>query len=330
MRIDLDLSLGHTKKNSNWELLYSIYGTFVILIFRYVSQKYIFTKIGFRLGLRQIGTKKAPHNTTLEKAYSLSKKWKLDRVRGLAKQLDVSEEEIESWLKLRSAQDRPSVLTKFCESSWRCCYYGSAWTGAVLIVWDKPWFWDLDQCWSDFVDQTVTRDVWWHIMISLAFYLSELMSLYFDVKRKDFWPMFIHHVATVVLLFLGWKCHLFRIFIAALVLLDCTDILLELTKIMIYLRHNRMYFITFFTFLFVWIVARLVYFPFWVVKSYAKDAPRILPFLRDYSVYYIILTLILILLILNCIWTFFILKMARDILFTDKPYRDSRSDSDDN
>jgi predicted permease len=64
--------------------------------------------------------------------------------------------------------------------------------------------------------------------------------------------------------------------------------------------------------------------------SYAKDAPRILPFLRDYSVYYIILTLIFILLILNCIWTFFILKMARDILFTDKPYRDSRSDSDDN
>jgi hypothetical protein len=53
------------------------------------------------------------------------------------------------------------------------------------------------------------------------------MSLYFDVKRKDFWPMFIHHVATVVLLFFGWKCHLFRIFIAALVLLDGTDILLE-------------------------------------------------------------------------------------------------------
>jgi hypothetical protein len=43
-------------------------------------------------------------------------------------------------------------------------------------------------------------------------------------------------------------------------------VVLQLTKIMIYLRHNRMYFITFFTFLFVWIVARLVYFPFWVVK----------------------------------------------------------------
>jgi hypothetical protein len=39
--------------------------------------------------------------------------------------------------------------------------------------------------------------------------------------------MFIHHVATVVLLFFAWKCHLFRIFMVALVLLDCSDVLLE-------------------------------------------------------------------------------------------------------
>ncbi|KAH0812353.1 hypothetical protein GEV33_010437 [Tenebrio molitor] len=264
MRFDLDLSFGTTKKNSNWELLYPICGALVILIFRVVCQKYIFTKIGLRLGLKQIEVKKAPHNAALEKAYSVSKKWKLDRVRGFAKQLDVSEEEVESWLKLRSAQDRPSVLTKFCESFWRYCYYTSAWTVAVFIVWDKPWFWDLDQCWINFRDQTVTRDVWWFIMISLSFYLSELMGMYFDVKRKDFWPMFIHHVATVVLLFFAWKCHLFRIFMVALVLLDCSDVLLELSKIMIYLGHDKTSFVTFFTFVLVWIVTRLGYFPFWV------------------------------------------------------------------
>jgi hypothetical protein len=252
------------------------------------------------------------------------------QIRGLAKQLDVSEEEVESWLKLRSAQDTPSVLTKFSESFWRCCYYTSAWTAAVLIVWDKPWFWDLDQCWTEFLDQAVTRDVWWHLMITLSFYLSELMGLCLDVKRKDFWPMFIHHVTSIVLFAFVWKSNLHRLNMVGLVLFDCCDILLELSKIMIYLGHNRMCFVTFFTFLFVWVVSRLVYFPFWIVKSYAKDAPRILPFLRDYSIYYIIMTLIFILLILNCIWTFFILKIARNMLFTDKPYRDSRSDSDDN
>jgi hypothetical protein len=99
---------------------------------------------------------------------------------------------------------------------------------------------------------------------------------------------------------------------------------------MTYLGYNRMSFMTFFTFLFVWIVSRLGYLPLWIVKSYVKDAPRISPFLRDSSIYYIIMTVIFILLILKCIWTVVILKNARDILFTDKPYRDSRSDSDDN
>jgi hypothetical protein len=53
------------------------------------------------------------------------------------------------------------------------------------------------------------------------------MGLYFDVKRKDFWPMFIHHVTSIVVLFFVWKCHLFRINMVALVLFDCSDILLE-------------------------------------------------------------------------------------------------------
>ncbi|XP_068899790.1 ceramide synthase 2-like [Tenebrio molitor] len=166
-------------------------------------------------------------------------------------------------------------------------------------------------------------------MITLSFYLSELMGMYFDVKRKDFWPMFIHHVATVVLLFFAWKCHLFRIFMVALVLLDCSDVLLELSKIMIYLGHDKTSFVTFFTFVLVWIVTRLGYFPFWVVRSYAQDAPRILPFLREYFVYYIIMTFVSILVIVFCIWTIFILKVVNNVLFIDKPFSDSRSDSDD-
>ncbi|XP_068900499.1 ceramide synthase 5-like [Tenebrio molitor] len=229
MRFDLDLSFGSMKKNINWELLYPICGALVMLMLRNVCRKYIFTKIGLRLGLKQIEVKKAPHDAVLEKAYSISKKWKLDRVRGLAKQLDVSEKEVESWLELRNAQDRPSVLIKFSGSFWACCYYTLAWTAAALIVWDKPWFWNVKQCWMNIPDQTVTRDVWWHLMITLSFYMSELMGLFFDVKRKDFWSMFIHHVVSIVLFFFAWKSNLYRMFMVALVLLDCSEILLEVS-----------------------------------------------------------------------------------------------------
>jgi hypothetical protein len=132
-------------------------------------------------------------------------------------------------------------------------------------------------------DQTVTRDVWWHLMITLSFYMSELMGLFFDVKRKDFWSMFIHHVVSIVLFFFAWKSNLYRMFMVALVLLDCSEILLEvlfstevikilpsvvlqLSKIMVYLGHDRISFVTFFTFLFVWVVTRLGYYPFWLLK----------------------------------------------------------------
>jgi hypothetical protein len=64
-------------------------------------------------------------------------------------------------------------------------------------------------------------------MISMSFYLSELMGLYFDVKRKDFWPMFTHHVISILLLFFAWKCNFNRITMAGIFLLDCNDILLE-------------------------------------------------------------------------------------------------------
>jgi hypothetical protein len=53
-------------------------------------------------------------------------------------------------------------------------------------------------------------DVWWYYMFSLAFYWSLSISQFFDVKRKDFVEMFIHHITTIALLAFSWTCNLFR------------------------------------------------------------------------------------------------------------------------
>jgi len=47
-------------------------------------------------------------------------------------------------------------------------------------------------------------------MFSLAFYWSLSISQFFDVKRKDFVEMFIHHITTIALLAFSWTCNLFR------------------------------------------------------------------------------------------------------------------------
>ena len=56
----------------------------------------------------------------------------------------------------------------------------------------------------------VDRDVWWYYMIELSFYWALCFSQFYDVKRKDFWEMFIHHITTIALMAFSWTCNLTR------------------------------------------------------------------------------------------------------------------------
>lgn len=66
-------------------------------------------------------------------------------------------------------------------------------------------------------------------MISMAFYWSLSFSQFFDVKRKDFWQMFIHHIATIILMCFSWVGNLTRIGSLVLLVHDCADIFLEVS-----------------------------------------------------------------------------------------------------
>lgn len=127
------------------------------------------------------------------------------------------------------AQDKPSTLVKFCENSWRCLYYSYSFVYGVIVLWDKPWFWDVKHCWYSYPHQSVETDIWWYYMISMAFYWSLTVTQFCDVLRKDFWQMFIHHVVTLLLLALSWVCNLHRVGSLVLVVHDCADIFLEVS-----------------------------------------------------------------------------------------------------
>lgn len=128
--------------------------------------RYWFAPVGVSIGIKNSRPKKAPPNPILEKAYASSKKLKHKQVcrfhptshgfvlihvpfqlQGLAKQVDMSERQVERWLRLRRGQDKPSTLTKFCENSWRCLYYTFSFIYGVIVLWDKPWLWEINQCW---------------------------------------------------------------------------------------------------------------------------------------------------------------------------------------
>lgn len=66
-------------------------------------------------------------------------------------------------------------------------------------------------------------------MFSMSFYMSLMITQFTDVVRKDFWTMFIHHIATILLIAVGWISHLHRFMALLLIIHDCSDVLLEVT-----------------------------------------------------------------------------------------------------
>jgi len=73
-------------------------------------------------------------------------------------------------------------------------------------------------------------------MIELAFYWSLLFSQFIDVKRKDFWQMFLHHIATICLLSFSYIINFVRIGSLVLVVHDCADYWLE---VKIYFKERK-------------------------------------------------------------------------------------------
>ena len=67
-------------------------------------------------------------NHVMEKAFLNSHRGSLDhhQIKGLAKQLDWSERQVERWIYQRRQQNRQNKLTKLTESGWRFTYYSCA------------------------------------------------------------------------------------------------------------------------------------------------------------------------------------------------------------
>ncbi|KAK7867400.1 hypothetical protein R5R35_003830 [Gryllus longicercus] len=298
----------------------------VFLGIRFLLERYWFSPLGISVGIKNTKAKKAAPNPVLEKAYQNKGKIKHKQITALAKQLDWSERQVERWLRLRRSQDRPSVLTKFCETSWRWLYYTYSFLYGIFCLWDKPWLWDINENWYSYPHQGITTDCWWYYMSSLAFYWSLAVSQFFDVKRKDFWQMFVHHIATICLLSFSWVCNLHRIGTLVLLTHDCADTFLEAAKLAKYANYQLLCDFLFVIFTVLWILTRLGVYPFWIIYSTTIDAPQIVAL---FPAYYIFNSLLILLLLLHIFWTYVILRVAFKFLAAGKMEGDIRSSSSD-
>lgn len=304
-------------------LIYPIPIAAVILLLRNVVERFWIAPVGKAIGIKSTGPKPPKPNAVLEAAYNVNSRLNHKTIVRMMKQVDMTERQIEYWWRRRRAQDKPTTLVKFCETSWRCIYYTYSFIFGSIVMWEKPWLWDIKQCWYGYPHQSVTNDIWWYYMISMAFYWSLTASQFYDVKRKDFWQMFAHHMITILLMALSWVCNLHRVGSLVLLVHDCADIFLESAKLTKYAQYQKVCDTIFAIFTVVWIVTRLILYPR-IIYSSSVEAPQILPM---FPAYYIFNTLLILLLVLHICWTYLIVQIAVKAIKSGQMEGDVRSSS---
>ena len=126
----------------------------------------------------------------------------------------------------------------------------------------KPWLMDTRKCWEDYFAQVITGEIFWYYSIELSFYMSLLVSQFTDVKRKDFWQLFVHHIVTIALILLSYMFNFQRVGTLILLLHDSVDYWLELAKMANYAKFEKLCDRLFIVFTIVWCLTRILLFPF--------------------------------------------------------------------
>ena len=296
-----------------------------IFLVRQVFDVVVSKPLARRLNLTD--TRKPPvKNLDLEKYFISNKHPDKNQIESLSKKLSMSTRDVSTWFKRRRNMERPNLLKKFCESTWRCFFYLFVFTFGMSMLVKAPWFWDNLYCWVDYPRQSVWPSVYYYYMLEGGFYFSLLLSIMGDVKRKDFTEQMIHHMATLFLIVFSYVANFVRIGTLVMAIHDISDIVLEGAKSFVYLKFKNLANWLFNIFAVVFIVSRIIIYPYVVLHTtWVKSMWLFQP----YPGYYFFNILLLILQILHIFWAATIIKMAVLLIRDGEIKKDDRSDVDE-
>uniref|UniRef100_A0A8D0DWT7 Ceramide synthase 4 n=1 Tax=Salvator merianae TaxID=96440 RepID=A0A8D0DWT7_SALMN len=222
---------GETRYPQPWHLLLSIPFALVMVGFRIVIERAVAVPLSRKMGLKERACRKASPNPTLEAFYTRHRKSpSKEEIQNLAKRSDLQPRQVERWFRFRHNQDRPSLTKKFCEASWRFVFYFTSFVTGITVLYDKPWFWDNRACWAGYPQQPLLYSVFAYYMLQLSFYSSLVITLPFDVKRKDFHEQIVHHAVTIFLITFSYCANYLRIGTLVIFIHDIADCILEMER----------------------------------------------------------------------------------------------------
>jgi len=177
-----------------------------------------------------------------------------------------------------------------------------------------------------------------YYLMELSFYLHCVFARLFERRQKDFYEMTLHHIVTFTLVAVSYFFRYQRVGLVILILHNASDIFLYCGKCFHYivqrvppktsLAKNLDLFTNFLFLLFTitFFVTRLIFFPFYVVRSTIFELPVIIPS-RGY--YIVVSQVFLCVLVgLHIFWFGLITRMLLRVV-QNKEFADIRSDTDE-
>ncbi|KAL4613273.1 ceramide synthase 2-like [Arapaima gigas] len=273
----------------------------VFLIVRYLFERFVATPVAASFGIGDKIRQKAPDNVILEKYFcSYSRNPTQLDIDGLSKKCNWTRRQVERWFRKRRNQDRPGLLKKFREA--RCVIYANSVFNLTIV----------SEGLFPVLLQTMLESQYWYYIIEMSFYVSLLFSITFDVKRKASLKQIIHHLATLVLLAFSWCVNYIRIGTLVMIIHDTSDVLLESAKLFNYAKWEKTCNTLFVVFAIVFMVTRLVIFPFWLIHCTWVYPVELYP---AFFGYYFFNVMLVVLLFLHIFWAYLILRMVKKFLF---------------
>ncbi|KAJ0076624.1 hypothetical protein Patl1_36135 [Pistacia atlantica] len=239
-------------------------------------------------------------------------------------------------LPLKMNEAARAKVGKCSESMWKLTYYATVEFCILKIAYHEPWFRDTKLYFDGYPNQELKLPLELYYMCECGFYIYSIAALLtWETRRKDFSVMMSHHVITVILIGYSYlsssvlldllrllkrssdriplTLSFFRIGSIILALHDASDVFLEAAKVFKYSENELGASVFFGLFAISWLVLRLVFFPFWVIKSSSYDLLNYLNLSEIYPtvVYYVFNTMLLMLLVFHIYWWVLICSMIR-------------------
>lgn len=314
---------------SCWDLWMSVYVAFSILIIRYIWEAIIARYVNESKTIREKKFETLCSNDNSLKNGDICNSEEV--LKEYLKDSSYSRRQVERSIRRYKLTITSSKKKKIAECFWFLVFHFGIFSYGLWCMKDKKWLLDIKECWIGWpVGHIMPSEIYWYYMIQFGFYLSLLFSLYFDVRRKDFSQMLIHHLATLILLLLSYCDNFYRIGSLVLLLHDCCDVFLQMTKMAKYLKYQRLCNALFVIFSMMWLITRLIIFPIKIVKSCLFDAPILLSCSNCQLpyIYYAISSMLCVLQILHVMWFFFIIKAIKKALVGGNIKGDARSETE--